>query len=130
MATANFKKQKYFDLYVYDFSFEILDENDNETGEYDCDYDYAGSVENELNKINDTLRFFKLELEDGYYSHTQIFVNVKNDDVYPILTNEEWVDGQYCFSEYGVNKYILQRVIFAEMKKINNVILPKNSQRI
>ena len=128
MAASNFLYQEDFDLWAADFSIPLypLDETTGEEDENavpvdylfdDYGYDRAAAKVDELNK---TLKFYKLQLNAGYYAGTQICVD---DSEVP----DEWYFNRYprdVFAEYGVNSYILRRMLKAERRRINSEILP------
>lgn len=128
MAASNFKYQENFDLWAADFSIPLYPINE-ETGEEDenadpVDYlfdDYmCGEAEKKIDELNKTLKFFKLCLWDGYYTGIQLGVD---DSEAP----DEWYFKYYsrdAFADYGVNSYILRRMVNAERKRINNILLP------
>lgn len=128
MAASNFKYQENFDLWAADFSIPLYPINE-ETGEEDENadpvdylfdhYEYDRAAE-KIDELNKTLKFFKLCLWDGYYAGTQLGVD---DSEAP----DEWYFqhySQYAVADYGVNSYILRRMINAERKRINNILLP------
>ena len=116
MATANFKYQRDFDLWAADFSVPIypVDENGDdlpasEPIDYDFDELLFYDTVDKIDELNKTLKFYKLQLTDGHYSETP----------------DEWYFQHYFdFEDYGVNRYILRRMINAERKRINRDILP------
>lgn len=125
MATCNFYSQDDFKLMAADFSVPVYPEN--EDGEEDTsadpiDYYFdnfaADEAQAKIDEINEKLRFYKLELKDGYYCGTQIFVNDNEapDEWY----FEKWFD----FNDYGVNRYVLRRMVNAEKRRINDEFLP------
>lgn len=128
MATSNFLYQEDFDLWAADFSIPLYPINE-ETGEEDenaATVDYLfdnygyNSTAAKVDELNKTLKFYKLQLKDGYYSGTQICVD---DSEVP----DEWYFKHYprdVFAEYGVNSYILRRMLKAERRRINTEILP------
>lgn len=126
MATSNFLYQENFDLWAVDFSIPVypLDERGEEMTDKDpVDYftdNYAvEEAEKKINEANKQLKFYRLSLRDGYYAGTQIEVN--GDDA----PDEWWIDSKYFdFNEYGVNRYILRRMLKAEQRRINEKILP------
>lgn len=125
MATANFKYQRDFDLWAADFSVPIypVDENgddltDSEPIDYDFDELLFYDTIDKIDELNKTLKFYKLQLTDGHYSGTQIEIDDSE-------TPDEWYFQHYFdFEDYGVNRYILRRMINAERKRINRDILP------
>lgn len=128
MSAPNFKYQEDFDLWAADFSIPLYP-IDEETGEEDenaapvdylfdnYEYDRAAEKVDELNK---TLKFYKLQLCDGYYAGTQICIDDSEapDDYYFKYYSRDAV------ADFGVNSYILRRMLNAERKRINNIILP------
>lgn len=128
MAASNFKYQEDFDLWAADFSIPLYP-IDEETGEEDCnaapvdylfddyEYDRAAAKVDELNK---TLKFYKLQLQDGYYAGTQLCIDDSEapDDYYFKHYSRDAV------ADFGVNSYILRRMLNAERKCINNILLP------
>lgn len=125
MATANFKYQRDFDLWAADFSVPIypVDENgddltDSEPIDYDFDELLFYDTVDKIDELNKTLKFYKLQLSDRHYSGTQIEIDDSE-------TPDEWYFQHYFdFEDYGVNRYILRRMINAERKRINRDILP------
>lgn len=127
MATANFYTQNDFRLMAGEFSLPIypVDENGEENTaaepiEYETDFYSIDEAQRKIDEINGGLRFYKLRLQDGNYSGVQIVVD---DSEIP----DEWYFEHYskeAFADYGVNSYILRRMIQAEKKRINNKILP------
>lgn len=144
MSTPNFKTQRDFDLYVTDnflqYPYE-LDENDdfvldtkgNPIINYDeepfFDYSYFDECKNYTDdNLNSKLVFFTISFEDGYYSGIQTFIETKhpNDfDALDFLAHPQYYDSQELFAEFGYNTYILKRKILAEIKHINNDLLPE-----
>lgn len=125
MATANFKYQRDFDLWAADFSVPIypVDENgddltDSEPIDYDFDELLFYDTVDKIDELNKMLKFYKLKLTDGHYIGTQIEIDDSE-------TPDEWYFQHYFnFEDYGVNRYILRRMINAERKRINRDILP------
>lgn len=127
MGTSNFATQKHFDLYLSEnFEFEYTDENDEPTGEWGFDDYYFEQCENFIDELNDKLRFFKITLKSGYYNGVQTYLIDKSDYFDPLyyLGHTEIYNGEEIFAEFGVNKYILNRMIQSEITKINNKLLP------
>lgn len=126
MATANFYTQKNFDLYAGDFTIPLypLDEDGNEIEDaepfdYWTDEYLLELVQDKIDEVNEKLKFYQLELRNGYYEGTQIFI--REGDETP---DEFAIKNYFSFDWYGVNRYILRRMINAEKKLINNKILP------
>ena len=81
------------------------------------DQEFYDTVD-KIDELNKTLKFYKLQLTDGHYSGTQIEIDYSE-------TPDEWYFQHYFdFEDYGVNRYILRRMINAERKRINRDILP------
>ena len=121
MATSNFIKQKYFNLYVNEFNYENEDD--------ECLFDETKDF---LDKYNtEKLQFFNINLRAGYYSGDQIYVEDAhpyygdNVDIFDFLENYNSYDGSYIYKYYGYNKHILKLKILKEIKYINNIILPQ-----
>ena len=114
MSTPNFKKQSLFDLYATDDAFleypYKLDDNDDEPYFDQLLFDECKEY---ADKLNARLDFFNIDFADGYYTGIQTFINPQTSDL---------------FSEFGVNSYILKRQILAEIKHINNDLLPELAQ--
>lgn len=126
MGTSNFETQKHFDLYATDiFEIEYIDENDEPIGKWGFDDYYFNECKKFINKLNDELRFFNITLENGYYSGIQTYIVDKSnfEAVYYLDHSELWF-AEEIFEEFGVNKYIFNRMIQSEVNKINNKILP------
>lgn len=145
MSTPNFKTQRDFDLYVTDnflqYPYE-LDENDdfvldtkgNPIINYDeepfFDYDYFDECKNYTDKLNARLDFFNIDFEDGYYTGIQTYINPQTSefDALDFLENPQYYNPSELFAEFGCNTYILKRKILAEIKHINNDLLPELAQ--
>ena len=119
MGAANFYTQEGFDLWAADFSIPLYptDEDGEEIPDSDpVDYLFDDEAYDEaaekIADANKNLRFFKLDLRAGYYAGTQIEIDDGEapDDIY--------------FKDYGVNRYILRRMVDAEKRRINEEILP------
>jgi len=124
MSCANFKTQKYFDLYATD-ECELYDEERDEY--YFNDFVYE-DIQDKLEKINNKMDFFNIELESGYFSGLQTYIKEKNnycyyDDPLYILENYKEINGKEIFKDYGFNKYILKKKILKEINLINNKYL-------
>lgn len=126
MATSNFYNQNEFDLWAAEFSIPLypVDKNGDEISDSDpIDYEFDeysyNEAEAKIDELNRQLKFYKLSLRNGYYTGTQIFVD---DSEAP----DEWYlkSPYFDFNEYGVNRYILRRMLQAERKRINQKILP------
>ena len=130
MSTSNFKTQKYFDLYVSDMSYELLDDNGEATGEYEFDDYLCDETENFIvNKLNSQLKFFDITLESGYYDGIQSYVVPRKiyngDNSFDFINYYEDYDGKDIYNEFGYNKHILKQKIFKEIKFINEKLLPQ-----
>ena len=142
MSTPNFKKQSLFDLYATDTFLEYSykqDENDDfildASGDYVIDYDDEPYFDQLLfderkeyaDKLNARLDFFNIDFADGYYTGVQTFINPQTSDfdALDFLAHPQYYNTSDLFSEFGVNSYILKRQILAEIKHINNDLLPE-----
>lgn len=114
MGTSNFLYQK--DFYLYAADFTDIDE-DGET--FFDEYAYENALA-KIDEVNSTLRFYRVQLKSGYYEGTQIVIEETDE-----YCDEFYLQSSYYdFREYGVNRYILRRMIHAERKRINEKILP------
>ena len=142
MSTPNFKKQSLFDLYATDAFLEYpykLDDNDDyildENGNYVIDYDDEPYFDRLLfqeckeyaDKLNARLDFFKIDFADGYYDGIQTIIET-DFDALDFLAHPQYYNTSDLFAEFGVNSYILKRQILAEIKHINNDLLPELAQ--
>lgn len=124
MSTPNFKTQQLFNLYAATMSYE-----DEDGEEYFDDFLYENASDF-IDTLNDRLKFFTITLEGGYYSGVQTYIKPNtinyssNYTAADILDCYEYFDGSEVFNYHGVTKYILKRQILAEIKKINNQLLP------
>ena len=144
MSTPNYKTQPLFDLYATDQSFLIypyaIDPNTDdysldEYGDYIIDYDaepifdeyYFNECKKYTDKLNARLDFFNIDFEDGHYTGIQTYINPQTSDfdALDFLTHPQYYDTQELFADFGVNSYILKRQILAEIKHINNDLLPE-----
>ena len=142
MSAPNFKKQSLFDLYATDAFLEYpykQDENDDfildASGDYVIDYDDEPYFDDILfqeckeyaDKLNARLDFFNIDFADGYWEGIQTYINTQTSDfdALDFLAYPQYYDTSDLFSEFGVNSYILKRQILAEIKHINNDLLPE-----
>lgn len=127
MATANFKTQKHFDLYASEMIYNLLDDDGNETEEYEFDDALYEETKDFIDTLNKQLKYFKIRLQDGYYAGVQTIV----DDIDPyydlidFLNYPNDYDGKCLHSHFGYNKYILTRMLKREINLINNTLLPQ-----
>ena len=143
MSTPNFKTQQHFDLYAtnnflsYPYAIDpntddfLLDNN----GEYVIDYDaepyfdnsYFDECKKYTDKLNARLDFFNIDFEDGHYTGVQTYINTQTSDfdALDFLAHPQYYDSSELFAEFGYNTYILKRKILAEIKHINNDLLPE-----
>lgn len=145
MSTPNFKKQSLFDLYATDAFLEYpykQDDNDDfildASGNYVIDYDDEPYFDHLLfneckeyaDKLNARLDFFNIDFADGYWEGIQTYINPQTSDFDAIdfLQNPQYYNTSDLFAEFGVNSYILKRQILAEIKHINNDLLPELAQ--
>lgn len=126
MATSNFIKQKYFNLYVNKFKYEYEDDA------YcfdECLFDETRDFLDEYNTEN--LQFFDIDLRAGYYGGYQTFIQDARKyysdsiDIFDFLEDYNSYDGSYIYKYYGYNKHILKLKILKEIKYINDTILPQ-----
>ncbi len=106
------------------FLYPINDDGEEDTNAAPVDYlfdNYAyDEAQAKIDSINAGLKFYKLTLEAGYYAGTQIVIDDSD-------TPDEYYLQHYrrdAFAEYGVNTYVLRRMIKAEQKRINAGLLP------
>lgn len=142
MSTPNFKTQTEFDLYVTDnfvvYPYEldenddfILDDNGDPIINYDVepffDYSYFEECKKYTDKLNARLDFFNIDFEDGHYTGIQTYINSQTSefDALDFLENPQYYNPSELFAEFGYNTYILKRKILAEIKHINNDLLPE-----
>ena len=145
MSTPNFKKQPLFDLYATNDFLQYhykLDENDDyvldENGNYLIDYDdepYFDDISFQeckkyTDKLNARLDFFNIDFVDGYWEGIQTYINPQTSDFNALdfLAHPQYYNTSDLFAEFGVNSYILKRQILAEIKHINNDLLPELAQ--
>ena len=127
MATCNYIKQPYFDLYHNLFEYEPYDD-----AEPCFDEDLYYHTKNFLDNINKDLQFFEITLKDGYYDGVQTFVTSTaygdlpyEFDAIDFLEYSDEYDGKEIYNYTHNNRYVLKRKIQAEMNKINFDILPQ-----
>ena len=145
MSTPNFKKQPLFDLYATNNFLQYqykLDDNDDfvldENGDYVIDYDAEPYFDHLLfneckeyaDKLNARLDFFNIDFADGYYDGIQTIIETDcyDFDALDFLAHPQYYNTSDLFAEFGVNSYILKRQILAEIKHINNDLLPELAQ--
>ena len=131
MSTPNFKKQSLFDLYATNDAFleypYKLDDYDDEP--YFDDILFQESKEY-ADKFNARLDFFNIDFADGYWEGIQTYINPQTSDfdALDFLAHPQYYNTSDLFAEFGVNSYILKRQILAEIKHINNDLLPELAQ--
>ena len=145
MSTPNFKKQSLFDLYATDAFLEYPYKQDNnddfvldENGDYQIDYDDEPYFDHLLfneckeytDKLNARLDFFNIDFADGYWEGIQTYINPQTSDfdALDFLAHPQYYNTSDLFAEFGVTSYILKRQILAEIKHINNDLLPELAQ--
>ena len=143
MSTPNFQTQPQFNLYatnnflIYPYAIDpntddfVLDEN----GDYVIDYDaepyfdnsYFDECKKYTDKLNARLDFFNIDFEDGHYTGVQTYINPQTSDfdALDFLAHPQYYNSCELFAEFGYNTYILKRKILAEIKHINNDLLPE-----
>lgn len=143
MSTSNFETQSHFPLYatnnflIYPYAVDpntddyILDDNGDYLIDYDAepdvDYSYFQECKEYTDKLNARLDFFNIDFKDGYYTGVQTYINPQTSDFDAIdfLQYPQYYDLKDLFAEFGYNTYILKRKILAEIKHINNDLLPE-----
>lgn len=94
MATANFVTQDNFPLFATEI-FDAHEYEDDETGETVLD-DWTGYIffqdcKAEIEQLNSTLKYYQLELRDGYYGSTQLYLAEQHEGATTAdCTAEEW----------------------------------------
>ena len=68
MSTPNFWTQRNFPLYCFD----------NSEMEWIEAHEFFSGINEELNELNDGLRFFRVVLHDGYYCGVQLYVEMQS----------------------------------------------------
>lgn len=130
MSTPNYKTQKDFDLYVSYMTMPILDEDGNETDEYEFDDMLCDLIQSFIDdKLNKQLKFFDITLESGYYDGVQSYVVPRKiyygDDSFDFIDYYEDYDGKDVYAYFGYNKHVLKQKILKEIKFINEKLLPQ-----
>lgn len=116
MSTPNFKTQKDFELYINDFA--IYDENGDLE---DNDYYLLEETEEEIEKLNSDLQFFRVTLMDGHYIGTQFYVDDNDRIEQPTdYTAAEWREERiYDDYHYPYAYSVAIRKRKAEINRIN-----------
>jgi len=136
MSTPNFRTQANFPLYVFDESLtrdeviEVLEANDEEITESNINRWYGYLIEDraqffiddiqpELDKINNSLNFFKIILRDGYYTGIQLYIESTTEYNYADYDNDETrYEFDLCLSQFK-RKYAAEaNKIGRHMKKL------------
>ena len=131
MSTPNFKKQSLFDLYATNDAFleypYKLDDYDDEPYFDDLLFNECKEY---VDKLNARLDFFNIDFADGYWEGIQTYINPQTSDfdALDFLAHPQYYNTSDLFAEFGVNSYILKRQILAEIKHINNDLLPELAQ--
>ena len=140
MSTCNFKTMKDFDLWVIDeekmCEFYLGEEYKKENGieEYSYDdidlaYDLLREDFNDdsgIDKLNDSLQWYNVELRSGYYEGLQIYIDTEWSGI-----NEyaDWLpskpliwDDEECELQFGLTREETIKMIEEEKKKINEFL--------
>lgn len=122
MSTANFYTQKHFDLWACDDS--LFCETDDEGEEFYSNLlylDWSGELERELDDFNDSLTFYRLTIEPGYYVGAQILVQSVHENGYASLADwmPENLDNSECWYYWDMNRSTAIRRHKSEVNKIN-----------
>ena len=143
MSTPNFKTQPFFNLYAtnnflsYPYAIDpntddyLLDEDCDYIIDYDAepyfDHSYFDECKKYTDKLNARLDFFNIDFEDGHYTGVQTHINPQTSDfdALDFLAHPQYYNNSQLFAEFGYNTYILKRKILAEIKHINNDLLPE-----
>ena len=131
MSAPNFKKQSLFDLYATDDAFlEYPYKLDDYDAELYFDHTLFQECKEYANKLNARLDFFNIDFADGHYTGVQTFITPQTSDfdALDFLAHPQYYNTSDLFAEFGVNSYILKRQILAEIKHINNDLLPELAQ--
>lgn len=138
MSAPNFHTMDCIDLYVmgdYDICRYYIgeeDEDGNEIKEYsmsdiDCAWDLftqdlKDGIQYAIDNLNSKLKWFKVELKDGYYSGVQIYADTDWCDFYErsyfVKENYIW-DDEACEEEFGLSREKTKEMIEAEIETIN-----------
>ena len=129
MSTPNYETQKHFDLYVSDMTIPMLDEDGNETDEYEFDDVLYDATQMLIDVLNKQLKFFDITLESGYYGGVQSYVVPREiyygDNSFDFINYYEDYDGKEIYQYFGYNKYVLKQKILKEINFINEKLLPQ-----
>lgn len=147
MSTSNFRTQPLFQLYAtnnflyYPYAVDpntddfLLDDNGDYIINYDAepyfDDDYFQECKEYTDKLNARLDFFNIDFKDGYWEGIQTYINPQTSDFDAIdfLQYPQYYDKKELYAEFGYNTYILKRKILAEIKHINNDLLPELARK-
>lgn len=118
MGTCNYTTQSDFDLYIYDEDLDDTLDKDSSMNEYNfsmaCVYETSKRLAKEL---SEKLIFHDIEIETGYYSGIQTFVEEYYEDI-DLLNNED------CHYYFDMCRSKTLRKYKAEVNKINKKLLP------
>lgn len=114
MSTPNFRTQSNFPLYLFD---------DSDMTAWEAQ-DYFSGVAEDLDEINDGLRFFSVSVEGGYYGGAQLYVGMTETADNAGFTEDgaEYADNESC--RYYLDMYRSQaiRKFEAEQRKVNKLL--------
>ena len=132
MATGNFRTQDNFPLFASKH-FDGFYETDEETGEeifFDGDPLEIKFCEKRIDQLNDSLNFYKLSLESGYYNGVQCVLEEKDGaELSDYYTPEEWRERRkeknaypyyYYYNDYAFSYSQQKREEQREIRKIIN----------
>ena len=127
MARPNFETQDHFDLYLSEMQYQLLDEDGNETEEYEFDDYLCEETLDYLKELNKNLNFFKITLINGNYVGVQTYIEEQYKDYFSaieLIDNYDWYNGKDFYQIFGKTKYIIKRQIEKEIREINQKLLP------
>ena len=148
MSTPNFDAMDMFELYVHsDSEFylkrcpncnliqgkenEVCEECGCELGEAEFEpyvvFEFLAEVHSELEKVNENLKYFNIELRDGYFADSQFYVKITSDADNAGFSESVYYsdpDNWACNHYLGVCRSIAIREHDAEVNRINKKILP------
>ena len=133
MSTPNFYMQDNFDTYVIDFEPLTDEEIEQYEADNDCEYsaeadeeffyedeisNYKWLVKEFLKKHNKELKYFKPDLQSGYYAGIQTYIEQQQEYLPEELDNDD------CHYYYDCCRSKAIRECQSEINFINNKLLP------